>query len=392
MERSRTPLLILVAALAAVLLPRAFADAASGTPALSAFDDAFAKTTSFTYKLHSHEVNNSGDVQDRVYDYSFMKPHFAKTLIESGPGKGSGAVWAGGDQVSGHQGGFLSGIHLKVGLHDARAVSIRGYTMPDGLPQNIVQRYTSVKGELSQTSDAGMIEGAQTDLLTLKVADACKQRRHFVAETVSLATITLPRASGALRRRQSRSRPVVHRLEPEREPFGKRLPVLGLCHMSTSACDVNNRFVILSRKMAQTVRIPGRYAVISINDNRESPQDTLAEICKVKRGYVDILQIIFDDLTPESHDPATFPHHVVMTDAMADEVVRFWNRWRHDVDRFMIHCTAGISRSSGVGSALARLEGDREAEAACYAGTMPNMYVRRLIERAAARLQVGPYA
>ncbi|MBV8639668.1 MAG: hypothetical protein JO322_16430 [Candidatus Eremiobacteraeota bacterium] len=170
MQRPRTRFVILAAALAAVLLPHAFATAASETPAASAFNDAFGKTNSFTYKLHSHEVKGS-DVQDRVYDYSFMKPHFAKTLIESGAGKGGGAVWAGGDQVSGHQGGFLSGIHLKIGLHDGRAVSIRGYTIPDGLPQNIVAKYSSVKGDLSQTSDAGAIDGAQTDLLTLKVAD-----------------------------------------------------------------------------------------------------------------------------------------------------------------------------------------------------------------------------
>ena len=170
MERSRTPLLILAAALAAVLLPHAFATAASETPALSAFNEAFGKTNSFTYKLHSHEVKGD-DVQDRVYDYSFMKPHFAKTLIESGPGKGSGGVWAGGDQVSGHQGGFLSGIHLKISVHDGRAVSIRGYTIPDGLPQNILERYTTVKGDLTQGSNAGMIDGGQTDMLTLKVAD-----------------------------------------------------------------------------------------------------------------------------------------------------------------------------------------------------------------------------
>ncbi len=144
--------------------------------------------------------------------------------------------------------------------------------------------------------------------------------------------------------------------------------------------------------MAQAAAIPGRYVVISINDNREDPGQTVADICKVKNGYVDILQMIFDDLTPESHDPAEFPHLVVMTDAMAEEIVWFWDRWSNDVDRFMIHCTAGISRSSGVGSALARLEGDREAETSCYAGTVPNMYVRRSIDRAAARLRVGPYA
>ncbi len=162
--------------------------------------------------------------------------------------------------------------------------------------------------------------------------------------------------------------------------------------MNVSACDVNNRFVIFSREMAQRMAVPGRYAVISINDNREDPEQTVMDVCKVRPGYVDILQVIFDDLTPESHNPVEFPHHVVMTEEMAEEIVRFWDRWRNDVDRFVIHCTAGISRSSGVGSALARLEQNREAEAACYVGTVPNMYVRQLIERAASRLGIGPYA
>ena len=99
-----------------------------------------------------------------------MKPHFAKTLIESGDGRGSGGVWAGGDQVSGHQGGFLSGIHLKVDLHDHRAVSLRGYTIPQGLPQNIVATYRDVKGDLKQ-ANGGKIDGADTTMLDLKVAD-----------------------------------------------------------------------------------------------------------------------------------------------------------------------------------------------------------------------------
>lgn len=158
----------------AVLLAMPFASIATATaattPAIEAFNAAFAKTTSFTYKLHSHEIQGTS-VQDRVYAYSYMQPHFAKTLIESGDGRGSGGVWAGGDQVSGHQGGILSGIHLKVGLHDGRATSIRGYTIPDGLPQNIVATYTSIKGDLKQVNNAGMIGGGQTDMVELTVLD-----------------------------------------------------------------------------------------------------------------------------------------------------------------------------------------------------------------------------
>ncbi len=168
MHQRNLALVLIAAAFVAFTAPHA-ARAAQTAPAIDAFNASFAQVTSYTYKLHSHETKGS-DVQDRVYDYSFMKPHFAKTLIESGADKGSGGVWAGGDQVSGHQGGFLSGIHLKVSLHDGRATSLRGYTIPDGLVQNIVALYTSVKGDLSQTP-GGMIGGANTDLVVLKVAD-----------------------------------------------------------------------------------------------------------------------------------------------------------------------------------------------------------------------------
>ncbi len=184
--KHRTALTAIAAAFALTLVAHPAA-AANSAPAIDAFDAAFAKVTSFTYRLRAHEVKGS-DVQDRVYAYSFMKPHFAKTLIESGPGKGSGGVWAGGDQVSGHQGGFLSGIHLKIDVHDGRAVSLRGYTIPEGLPQSIVATYAFVKGDLKE-SIGGKIDGVQTDMLDLKVADPAtnkgisEQKIYFSQDT-----------------------------------------------------------------------------------------------------------------------------------------------------------------------------------------------------------------
>lgn len=164
----RIALGVLAGALVALVIPTV-ASAANSAPAIQAFNEAFGKVNAFTYKLRSHEVKGS-DVQDRVYDYAFMKPHFAKTLIESGADQGSGGVWAGGDQVSGHQGGLLSHFHLKVDLHDRRATSLRGYTIPEGLPQSIVATYANVKGDLKE-STGGKIDGVQTDLLDLKVSD-----------------------------------------------------------------------------------------------------------------------------------------------------------------------------------------------------------------------------
>ena len=160
--------LALGALLLAVGLTPSPAFAASPTPAILAFDEAFAHTSDYTYTLRSHEAKGSS-TQDRVYQYSFMKPHFAKTLIVSGDGSGSGGVWAGGDQVSGHQGGILSSFHLKVDLHDSRATSMLGLTIPEGLIQNVVAQYVNTPGSISQHV-GGRIDGVQTQIVTLDLA------------------------------------------------------------------------------------------------------------------------------------------------------------------------------------------------------------------------------
>lgn len=159
---------VFVAALLATGLCAAPAGTENSAPAIDAFRAAFASVNDYTYNLRSHEVLGSR-TQDRVYQYSFMKPHFAKTLISSGDGSGSGGVWAGGSEVSGHQGGILSGIHLKVDLHDGRATSMRGSTIPDGLMQNVVETYATVGGRLTQLE--GVLQGQPIDELELDVAD-----------------------------------------------------------------------------------------------------------------------------------------------------------------------------------------------------------------------------
>jgi outer membrane lipoprotein-sorting protein len=163
------------------------ASADNTAPAITAFNTVWAATNDYTCDLHSHEVLDT-KTQDRVYQYSFMKPHLAKTLILSGDGQGSGGVWSGGDTVSGHQGGILSGLHLTVSVHDPRATSIRGFTIPDGLLNVIVDRYATIPGTLTQFK-GGKINGIDTDLLDLKVTDPSKnngiteQKLYLSAET-----------------------------------------------------------------------------------------------------------------------------------------------------------------------------------------------------------------
>jgi outer membrane lipoprotein-sorting protein len=149
--------------------PFAALRAANSVTAITNFDQAFAATNDYTAVLKVHEVKGS-QTQDRVYRYEFMKPHYVKTLILDGDGKGSGGVWVGTDQVSGHQGGLLSGIHLKVNVHDPRATSLRGVTIPESLLQTIVSDYTTIPGKLTQ-EDGGKINGVPSDRVELKVTD-----------------------------------------------------------------------------------------------------------------------------------------------------------------------------------------------------------------------------
>lgn len=145
---------------------------AATVPAITQFDAAFAKVNDYTVKVRAHEVKGS-QTQDRVYRYWWKRPNLAKTAILSGPGSGGGGVWNGGDQVSGHQGGMLSFMHLKVGLHDGRATSLRGYTLPEGLLQNEVDKYREIAGDLSERGGPE-IDGQATQEVSLKLADPAK--------------------------------------------------------------------------------------------------------------------------------------------------------------------------------------------------------------------------
>jgi outer membrane lipoprotein-sorting protein len=160
---------VLAALVVAVLAGQGTASAAGSAPAIAQFNAMFANVNDYTYTLASREMLGT-QTQNRVYSYEFLKPSFVKTLILDGDGKGGGGVWTGGNQISGHQGGILSAIHLKVDMNDPRAVSVRGFTMPAGLIQNIVNGYAKIAGALSQ-GNGGKVGGVDTDRIELKVAD-----------------------------------------------------------------------------------------------------------------------------------------------------------------------------------------------------------------------------
>ncbi len=110
--------------------PPAPASAAPMTPDqwVAKYQTAWDALKTYQCTITSREYLN-GHVQDRVYVIKFQKPTSVRLDIVGGDGKGSAAVWQGGDMVNGHQGGFLSMIHLNLNIHNKIATTMRGRTI-----------------------------------------------------------------------------------------------------------------------------------------------------------------------------------------------------------------------------------------------------------------------
>jgi outer membrane lipoprotein-sorting protein len=161
---------------------------AAGGSAASAFLDAWSKVSNYTDSIVSHETTNDGSKkEDRTYHFAYLKPHYAKIDIIDGPGKGGGAVWAGGDTVRGHQGGFLSGIKLQVSIHDGRATSLRGDTVDYASFESAAQQIRSAK---DPTEGTATVDGQSTDAVTITypstVADGVTKRVIYLSKATHL--------------------------------------------------------------------------------------------------------------------------------------------------------------------------------------------------------------
>ena len=183
------------ASLAALTLSVALLGAAPSGPA-AAFLDAWAKIPSYTANIKVHMTKGT-DVQDRTYHYAYLKPHFAKIDITGGAGRGGGAVWTGGDTVSGHQGGILSGIHLTVSIHDGRAVDLRGHTIDLASFESVAE---AIKAAPAVTTGEETLNGIAYDTVTYPFKDDAgatkttvflSRTTHLPARRVSYAVDTV---------------------------------------------------------------------------------------------------------------------------------------------------------------------------------------------------------
>jgi len=102
--------------------------------------------------------------------------------------------------------------------------------------------------------------------------------------------------------------------------------------------------LVLSRRRAEVYQPGGREVCISITDSDDDSSPVLSS------AFVAILRLAFSDIDEPSADPT----EVLFTEGHAKQVTDFVRQWTN-VDRIVVHCKAGQSRSAGIALGLCEL-------------------------------------
>lgn len=148
------------------------------------------------------------------------------------------------------------------------------------------------------------------------------------------------------------------------------------------------KFEVMSRseilKYSKENHSDERSMVISISDHGQThPQIFKSEL----NGIEHIIFLHFDDI--ERDDLIAYPQCVPISASDARAIANFVIRNKADVDKIIVHCGAGISRSSGVCAAIMKaITGSDEAifENARFC---PNMTCYRLCLNALMEIEHG---
>ena len=110
---------------------------------------------------------------------------------------------------------------------------------------------------------------------------------------------------------------------------------------------------ILNRKEAKKFSYEShdfKSAIISITDTDKA--DVIFEKNEAN-GIKAVLRLKFDDVERD------YKNEHCITKEDAENIVKFVNKNKNKVDKFIVHCEAGVSRSAGVGAAIMKaLNGD----------------------------------
>ncbi|MFL5611782.1 MAG: hypothetical protein ACJ78G_13855 [Gemmatimonadaceae bacterium] len=107
--------------------------------------------------------------------------------------------------------------------------------------------------------------------------------------------------------------------------------------------------VVLSRERAESYEPRGNEICISISDPTAPP-------ARVSPQFASVLRLYFDDVIERGE-----PSDVLFATEHARAIKGFLEQWP-DVDRIVVHCNMGVSRSPGVALGLCDLRGWATAE------------------------------
>jgi len=162
--KSFLALFLVAGAILALCADRALSNPSQDAGSKLTVRDAIAKMKATWDSVHTYECTATvheakGDsVQDRTYLVRFERPTQTRVDIVAGDGRGSAAVWNGGDKVRGHQGGFLSIIRLNVGIHSKFATDLLGSTIAETNFGSLIAHLESLDPRVEHvTKSAGRI-------------------------------------------------------------------------------------------------------------------------------------------------------------------------------------------------------------------------------------------
>lgn len=131
---------------------------------------------------------------------------------------------------------------------------------------------------------------------------------------------------------------------------------------------MDKEIYIYSREgVERGVVFKGCYALISIRDPGSE-----RVLYRRTEGFVAAIELSFDDVDPSGGFP--LPGRAqLMSKGDAEQIAQFVQERRDEVDGFVIHCEAGISRSPAIASAIARYLNQPEEQ--FWQEYHPNRYV-----------------
>jgi predicted protein tyrosine phosphatase len=128
------------------------------------------------------------------------------------------------------------------------------------------------------------------------------------------------------------------------------------------------KIMVMSRKETENIDIDGMScAIISINDNN-------SKMPNIKRHQLKgLITLFFDDVERDEYK------YFAISKNQSAAIVNFVNKFWNNVELLIVHCEAGISRSSGVAAAILKYKTGDDSFIFENKSYVPNMKCYRMI-------------